>query len=96
MGILVGPTFCSTDSPRAQMNAIEQQAQCELSTIRDTKSPLAIQLIHSACNWLAIDSGALNESNRKYHMCLLQYLSGAQDDTATRAIVAACRASHPP
>jgi hypothetical protein len=92
----VGSTLAATVSPRAQMDGSERQAQCELSTIRDTRSPLAIQLIHAACNWLAIDSGPLNENNQRYHRCLLQYLSGVQDDAAASRVVSACRTSYPP
>jgi len=94
--VLAGSTFTPADPARAQFNDAAKQAQCELSAIRDTRSPLAIQLIHSACNWLAIDSGLLNANNRKYHMCILQYLSGVQDDAAAGAVVSACRVSYPP
>jgi hypothetical protein len=93
--VLAGPVICLPESTRAQ-SATEKQAQCELSAIRNTRSAVAIQSIHSACNWLAINEGSLlNESLRGYYLCLVQNLSGAQDDGAAGAIVSACRASHP-
>ena len=72
------------------------QAQCELSTIRDTRSPVAIAWIRTACNWLAINTGSLNESNRRFYTCLVQSLSGVQSDAAANQIVSACRTSNPP
>ena len=43
------------------------QAQCELSAIRDTRSSVAIAWIRTACNWLAMNTGSLNESNRRFY-----------------------------
>jgi hypothetical protein len=92
---LAGAAVVPTELARAQ-GAIERQAQCELSAIRDTRSPLAVQLIRSACNWLALNSDSLlNEGNRNYYACLVQNLSGVQVDTAAQAIVSACRAANP-
>ena len=92
--VLATPILCLPNLSRAQF-AIEKQAQCELSAIRNTRSAVAIQSIRSACNWLVINEGSfLNESLRGFYLCLLQNLSGAQDDGAASAIVSACRASH--
>jgi hypothetical protein len=67
-----------------------------LNAIRDTRSVLAIQLIRSACNWLALNSESLlNEGNRGYYVCLVQNLSGAQSDPAAQAIASACRTANP-
>lgn len=75
----------------------ERQAQCELSAIRDTRSALAIQFIRSACNWLALNGDSLlNESSKRYHVCLVRQLSGVQANEAASAIVSACRTSYPP
>lgn len=71
-------------------------AQCELSAVGSTRSPLALNWIRTACNRLAIDTGPLHESNRRFHQCLLQYLSGAQSDAAADQIISACRRSNPP
>jgi hypothetical protein len=71
------------------------QAQCELSAIRDTRSPVAIAWIRTACNWLAMNTGSLNESNRRFYTCLLQSLSGAQSDAAANQIIGACRTNNP-
>ncbi len=91
--VLAGAVICLPESASAQ-SATEKQAQCELSAIRTTRSAVAIQTIRSACNWLAINEGSLlNESLRGYYVCLVQNLSGAQDDAAAGAIVSACRAS---
>ena len=65
------------------------QAQCELSTIRDTRSPIAIASIPTTCNWLAINTGSLNESNRRFYTCLVQSLSGVQSDAAANQIISA-------
>lgn len=72
------------------------QAQCELSAIRDTRSPVAIAWIRTACNWLAMNTGSLNESNRRFYTCLVQSLSGVQSDAAANQIISACRTSNPP
>ncbi len=82
--------------PAAAQAAEEKQAQCELSAIRDTRSPLAVQYIRSACNWLALNGDSLlNERSRGYYICLVQQLSGAQGNEAAAAIISACRTSNP-
>lgn len=87
---------CLPASSRAQ-SALERQAQCELATIRNTRSAVALQSIRTACNWLAINDGSLlNESLRGLYLCLVQNLSGAQDDAAAAAIVSACRRAYRP
>jgi hypothetical protein len=93
--VLAGPLVCPSQSARAQ-SATQTQAQCELAAIRGTRSALALQTIRSACNWLVVNEGSLlNESLRPYYLCLVQNLSGAQDDAAAGAIVAACRSANP-
>ena len=75
----------------------QRQAQCQLSAIGSTRSRLALDWIRTACNRLAIDSGfAIDESNRRFHLCLLQYLSGVQSDAAASQVINACRQSFPP
>src|SRR5512140_2051874 len=92
---LAAAIMCLPESGRAQ-SATEKQAQCELSAIRDTRSAVAVRSIHTACNWLAINEGSLlNESLRGFYVCLVQNLSGAQDDGAAAAIVSACRRAYP-
>jgi hypothetical protein len=92
---LAGPVICLPELGSAQ-SATDKQAQCELSAIRDTRSALAIQRIHTACNWLAVNEGSLlNESLRGFYICLVQNLSGAQSDAAAAAIMSACRTSYP-
>ncbi|HKS63449.1 MAG TPA: VF_A0006 family four-cysteine protein [Xanthobacteraceae bacterium] len=77
--------------------SLERQAQCELSAIRDTRSVVAIQVIRSACNWLALNGDSLlNASSKSYYVCLVQRLSGAQADQAAGIIASACRTSYPP
>ncbi|WP_426614843.1 hypothetical protein [Bradyrhizobium sp. McL0616] len=51
-GVVVAAALLSFSEPAVAQTDIEKQAQCELSAIRDTRSPLAIQYIRSACNWL--------------------------------------------
>jgi len=96
--MLVAITFvvlAPTELAKAQ-GTMERQAQCELVSIRDTRSPLAVQLIRSACNWLALNGDSLlNEQNKKYYLCLVQNLSGAQSNDAAQAIASACRAANP-
>jgi len=75
----------------------QRQAQCELSAIGTTRSRLAVDWIRTACNRLAVDSGfMLNESNRQFHTCLLQHLSGVQNDAAAAQIINSCRTAYPP
>jgi hypothetical protein len=85
-------------SPHAQfIDEQQRQAQCELSAIGNTRSRLALSWIRTACNRLAIDTGfAIDESNRRFHLCLLQYLSGVQSDAAANQVITACRTSYPP
>jgi hypothetical protein len=94
--IVVAGTLLSSSGSVTAQGAMERQAQCELSAIRDTRSPRAIQFIRSACNWLALNGDSLlNESSKGYYVCLVRQLSGAQADEATAAIVSACRTSNP-
>jgi len=93
--LLAGAASVPTELAKAQSTA-ERQALCELSAIRDTRSPLAVQFIRSACNWLALNADSLlNEQNKKYYVCLVQNLSGVQADAAAQAIVSACRTANP-
>ena len=90
-----GPIIGLLDLASAQ-SAAQKQAQCELSAIGATRSAVALQSIRTACNWLVVNEGSLlNESLRPFYLCLVQNLSGAQDDRAAGAIVSACRAAHP-
>jgi hypothetical protein len=92
---LVWVVFAPSEATRAQSTA-ERQATCELSAIRDTRSGLAVQLISSACNWLALNADSLlNERNKNYYVCLVQSLSGSQTDAAAQAIASACRTANP-
>src|SRR5262245_41530589 len=93
--VFVAVVVCLPASARAQ-STTQRQAQCELSAIGATRSALALQTIRSACNWLAVNEGSLlNESLRPYYLCLVQNLSGAQNDRAAGAIISACRAANP-
>lgn len=90
-----GMLFSSAEVAAAQTD-MERQAQCELSAIRDTRSALAVQHIHSACNWLVVNGDSLlNASNKGYYVCLVRELSGAQSNEAAAAIMSACRTSNP-
>ncbi|MCK1395648.1 hypothetical protein IVB29_33490 [Bradyrhizobium sp. 1] len=88
--------FLSFSAPVVAQSDMERQAQCELSAIRDTRSALAVQYIHSACNWLVVNGdSALNASSKGYYICLVRQLSGAQGNEAAAAIISACRTSNP-
>jgi len=96
--VAAGTLLSCYGSAMAQFRSDRQaqwQAECELSAIRDTRSPIAIQSIRSACNWLAINGDSLlNEGGKNYRLCLVQQLSGVQADQAAEAI--ACRTAYPP
>jgi hypothetical protein len=95
-GAVVAVAFLSFSGPVAAQSDMERQAQCELSAIRDTRSALAVQYIHSACNWLVVNGdSALNASSKGYYVCLVRQLSGAQGNEAAAAIISACRTSNP-
>jgi hypothetical protein len=86
----------SSSGPLVAQNSAEKQAQCELSSIRNTRSSFAVQNIRSACNWLAINGDSLlNARNKGYYLCLVQELSGVQGSQAAAAIISACRRSYP-
>jgi len=92
----VAAMLVSSSGCAVAQSDMERQAQCELSAIRDTRSPVAIQYIRSACNWLALNGDSLlNERSRGYYICLVQQLSGAQANEAAVAIISACRTSNP-
>jgi hypothetical protein len=87
----------ATASTRAQLgDDLQRQAQCELSAIGPTRSRLAIEWIHTACNRLSLETGLLDESNRRFHQCLVTYLSGVQNDAAASQIINSCRTAYPP
>jgi hypothetical protein len=95
-GLVVAGTLLWFTAPVAAQSDMERQAQCELSAIRDTRSPLAVQYIRSACNWLVVNGESLlNASSKGYYVCLVRQLSGAQSNEAAAAIMSACRASNP-
>ena len=95
-GAVVAAAFLSFSGPAVAQTDLEKQAQCELSAIRDTRSPLAVQYIRSACNWLVVNGDSLlNASSKGYYVCLVRQLSGAQSNEAAAAIMSACRASNP-
>ncbi|WP_249154376.1 VF_A0006 family four-cysteine protein [Bradyrhizobium manausense] len=95
-GVVVAAAAVAASSPAAAQTDMEKQAQCELSAIRDTRSPLAVQYIRSACNWLAVNGDSLlNASSKGYYVCLVRQLSGAQSNEAAAAIMSACRTSNP-
>jgi hypothetical protein len=95
--VVAGTLLSASRSVMAQTIMEKQQAQCQLSAIRDTRSAVAIQFIRSACNWLALNGDSLlNESSKGYYVCLVRQLSGVQADEAAGAIVSACRTSSPP
>ena len=86
----------SSSGPLVAQNSVERQAQCELSSIRNTRSSVAIQNIRSACNWLAINGDSLlNAGNRGYYLCLVRELSGVQASQAAATVISACRRSNP-
>src|SRR5262245_16356416 len=94
---LLAVTLLSIGAARAQFYDPQQaQAQCELSAIGTTRSSLALSWIRTACNRLAVDTGPLHESNRRFHDCLVRNLSGVQRDEAASQIINACRISFPP
>src|SRR4051812_9327098 len=73
--VVVGSLGSSSRSVIAQ-TSIGKQSQCELSAIRDTRSASAIEVIRSACNWLALNGDSLlNASLKDYYFCLVQQLS---------------------
>jgi hypothetical protein len=93
---VVAATILAFSGPVAAQSDMEKQAQCELSAIRDTRSPLAVQYIRSACNWLVVNGDSLlNASSKGYYVCLVRQLSGAQSNEAAAAIMSACRTSNP-
>jgi hypothetical protein len=95
-GIVVAATIVAYSAPVLAQTDMERQAQCELSAIRDTRSPLAVQYIRSACNWLVVNGDSLlNASSKGYYICLVRQLSGAQSNEAAAAIMSACRTSNP-
>lgn len=95
-GIVAAGAVLAFSGPATAQTEIERKAQCELSAIRDTRSPLAVQYIRSACNWLAVNGDSLlNESGKAYYVCLLRQLSGAQANEAAAAIISACRTTNP-
>ncbi|QOG17246.1 MULTISPECIES: VF_A0006 family four-cysteine protein [Bradyrhizobium] len=95
-GAVAAAAIVAFSGPVAAQSDQERQAQCELSALRDTRSPLAVQYIRSACNWLVVNGDSLlNASSKGYYVCLVRQLSGAQSNEAAAAIMSACRASNP-
>jgi hypothetical protein len=80
---------------RAQTDSMQQTAQCVLNATQNTRSPLAVQLIRTACNEMVVKTGALYAAQRAYDQCLIQHLSGAQSDAAAAQIRSACRTTNP-
>jgi hypothetical protein len=79
----------------AQTEQMQQTARCVLANTRDTRSPLALQWIHHACNDMVVNTGDMFAQQRAYDQCLLEHLSGAQSDAAAAQIQSACRTAYP-
>jgi hypothetical protein len=93
--IILAESILGLPQLASAQSAAQKQAQCELSAIGATRSAVALQSIRTACNWLVVNEGSLlNESLRPFYLCLVQNLSGAQDDRAAGAIVSACRVAN--
>ena len=95
VAVLTGMPFVAVGSARAQFDSVQKQAECELSAIRDTRSAFAINWIRTACNRLATDTGLLNEGSRAFYTCVVNYLSGVQDDAAANRVIQLCRSTYP-
>jgi hypothetical protein len=79
----------------AQTAQMQQTAQCVLASTRDTRAPLALQMIQHACNDMVINTGDMFVQQRAYDQCLLDHLSGAQSNAAALQIQSACRTAYP-
>jgi hypothetical protein len=96
LATIAAATLISSATSLMADSATENQARCELSAIRDTRSAVAVQTIRSACNWLALNGDSLlNERSKGYYLCLLRELSGVQGDQAAETIISACRRTNP-
>ncbi len=91
VGFALGPAL----GAHAQTSEMQQTAQCVLSATRDTRSPLAVQMIQTACNDIVINTGTMYERQRGYDQCLIEQLSGAQSNAAAVQIRTACRTAYP-
>ena len=80
---------------QAQTQQMQETAQCVLTYTRDTRSPLAVATIRTACNDMVINTGDMFAKQRAYDLCLVQNLSGAQSDAAAVQIQSACRTANP-
>ena len=52
--IVLAGTITGVPELGRTQSALEKQAQCELASIRNTRSAVAVQSIRTACNWLAL------------------------------------------
>jgi hypothetical protein len=77
------------------MSGQKQASQCVLRYIAGTRSRIAVQLIHSACNDIYHPLGLSTASPKSYDNFLLEYLSDAQSDAAAVQIQAACANLYP-
>jgi hypothetical protein len=72
---------------------VMNESACRLQFLTNVQSPLAVNFINQACNFLSTQSSTmeLNRRERVYNECLLRSLSGALSDPAANSIAQACR-----
>jgi len=92
---MIAAALLAAPAAVAQTEQMQQTAQCVLQATRDTRSPLAVQLIRTACNQNVVFTGELYQKQQAYNECLIQNLSGAQSDAAAASIQSACRTAYP-
>ncbi|MDX2221971.1 MAG: hypothetical protein SFV21_04430 [Rhodospirillaceae bacterium] len=67
--------------------------ECKLTYLRNTKSSAARSYIEKACNFrsLTTSGGALAQTERVFHDCILEVLPGTEDDRNAVQLANACK-----
>jgi hypothetical protein len=84
-----------TAAAQTSLESRNLQADCELDYIKDTRSPLGVQLITNACNILSRADTRLHRSQRAYAQCILAVIPGSQSNAASSQLAAACQQRYP-
>jgi hypothetical protein len=75
------PASAQADPPLLR-DQLREERECRLAHLRNTKSATARSYIEKACNFRALPSsdGALAQTERVFHDCILEVLPGTEDD----------------
>lgn len=90
---LLSPPLMSDLTAQGRLQSPTLEAECRLKYIRKTKSEVARSYIIKSCNFLSLGTAGsvLSRDERVFHDCVLEVMSGTEDDRNAVQLANACR-----